>query len=152
MLTLNLSLPPSINRRIAKLGNASPEVKAWIRDCDARLMAARYRAPRYTEDVELEIVWDEKRRVDIDAGLKCLLDYMQRPGVAVYSNDRQVRRLLVSYGPVDGCRIAVRSLPPERREDRQAPPRRGAPEASHRHSAAHPARKAVPTRVASRDK
>jgi hypothetical protein len=38
-----LGLPPSINRRVAKLGNASPEVKAWIKDSDARLLAARYK-------------------------------------------------------------------------------------------------------------
>jgi hypothetical protein len=71
MVTLDLALPPSINCRVAKLGNQSPEVRAWIKDSDARLMAARYRPPTFSGDVAVQIIWDERRRGDADNRLKC---------------------------------------------------------------------------------
>jgi hypothetical protein len=72
--TLNLSVPPSINRRVAKLGNRSPEVKAWVRDCDSRPLVERYRPPRFTEEVAIEITWDERQLGDLDNRVKPLLE------------------------------------------------------------------------------
>jgi Holliday junction resolvase RusA-like endonuclease len=105
---LNLPLPPSVNRFAARLGNSSPVVLRWIRQCDRYVMALRPR-PQFKGEFEAQVTWniDYFGKGDIDNCLKPLLDYLQR--VTIIENDRLCRRLVVDWGPLElGCRVAVR--------------------------------------------
>lgn len=109
-LTLDLPLPPSINRTSGKrLGNEHWLVKAWRRQADAHLMATRQ--SRYIKlvkgTVSIRIIWDLQNLADIDNRIKYLLDYLQRLGIV--TNDNKVRGLHIDYGVAPaGCRVIVR--------------------------------------------
>lgn len=105
---LDLPRPPSVNRFMKRLGNQSPEVRKWVRTADAIVMA-RKPYPRLKGPFQLSVWWQIDRfgRFDIDNRLKPLLDWLQR--VELIENDKWCRHLTLSWAPVDGCRMAVRS-------------------------------------------
>lgn len=106
--TIELPRPPSVNRFTKRLGNKSPSVMNWVRDCDRCLMATRNR-PRLCGPFEVRVTWsiDQFGRFDGDNPLKPLLDYLQR--VEIIENDKWCRRYLIEWGVAAlGCRVAVR--------------------------------------------
>lgn len=109
--TLNLPLPPSVNRLISKRGNASPVVEDWIRHADAHLMLTGQPIFPVHGEFEIDIVWDvrrRRRRADIDNRIKPLLDYLQR--ISVIDNDRDCVGLRVRWGQAPaGCYVRLRA-------------------------------------------
>jgi len=106
--TLDLYLPPSVNRFRARLGNRSPAVQIWIRQCDALLMTQKP-LPRIAGAFEIEITWAhaELGASDIDNRIKPLLDYLQ--ALEVIQNDRLCREMHVGFGRTkEGCRVSLR--------------------------------------------
>jgi len=109
--TLDLPLPPSVNRFMRRLGNKSPVVKAWVGEADACLMQ-RKPYPRLRTPYELEVQFAEVEfgRFDADNRIKPLSDWMQR--VELIENDNLARRITIEWSPevAEGCRVRLRPL------------------------------------------
>jgi Holliday junction resolvase RusA-like endonuclease len=111
-LELTLPQPPSVNRMMARLGNRSPEVRAWIKQADLAFMMTR---PRYPDEgilqrFEIEIAF-ERDKSDFHNRLKPLLDWLQR--VEVIKNDRLCERLTAAWGERGtGCKVRIRPWTP----------------------------------------
>lgn len=107
-ITLDLPLPPSVNRFTAKLGNKSAVAQAWIKQTDRTLMIAGKLPRQIKGDFLIKIVWSDNEfgRSDIDNRIKPLLDYLQRIGLV--SDDRRCVRLDVGFGQTKlGCRVML---------------------------------------------
>ena len=84
-LTIDLYLPPSINRNgvVFRLGNRAQKVQQWRRSCDydlreQGLYGDRLHAGAISGVWGLDIIWtrDEWRNSDLDNRVKYLLDYL----------------------------------------------------------------------------
>lgn len=108
-ITVDLPLPPSVNQFVAKLGNKSPAVQAWIKQADkTMLLAGRLPGP-IKGDFLAKVLWaaDEFGRSDIDNRIKPLLDYLQRIGLI--SDDRRCLRLDIQFDDLrhKSCRVML---------------------------------------------
>jgi len=111
---IDLPLPPSVNRLMARLGNKSTVVQRWIRVADAHLMSRpaewrRIQAGAVKGPFLIHITWDREEFgiSDIDNRCKVLLDYLQR--ICLIENDRLCRAMSVRFGVApDGCRVRIR--------------------------------------------
>lgn len=113
MITLDLPWPPSLNRRIPKLGNRSPEVRQWVAEADGLFLATR--STRRTRGVrgpfELEMILDQTRRgrSDLDnRGLKVVLDWLQC--CELIDNDALAEKITLQWGEAPEGAI-VRIMP-----------------------------------------
>jgi|SRR5258706_15175103 len=98
-----LPLPPSINNTyaVSREGQRTLYKKAIARDweIEAGWEIIRQRSkfdPKYPlkGDIQVDIHWLCTRKRDIDAGIKILLDLLQRQNI--YGNDSQVKALHVA--------------------------------------------------------
>lgn len=105
---LHLPRPPSVNRFVSKLGNISPAVAKWVKQCDRHMLGQN--RPRLQGAFEISIRWDVDQfgRFDGDNRIKPLMDYLQR--IEVIENDKWCRRYIIDWGPVVlGCQVCVRA-------------------------------------------
>jgi Holliday junction resolvase RusA-like endonuclease len=114
-IVLDLPRPPSVNRMMQKLGNKSPQVKAWTAEADYQFYAARAArrgTPREIVPVkglfEARFIFQRSsRRGDIDNRVKPLLDWLQRVGLI--ENDAMCERLVEEWGQAPlGVRVRLR--------------------------------------------
>ena len=109
-MILTLSLPPCINQTYGVNRNASHPmykrkiVKDWEFTAGWEVKKQLVEANRFVKkngepdstpikgDVKVGITWYYRINRDIDAGLKVLLDLLQKQNV--YENDRQVREIM----------------------------------------------------------
>jgi hypothetical protein len=107
---IDLPLPPSVNRFMAKLGNRSPVVKVWVRDADAHFISQMKNLRNIIGPYEIEITWSAMRRGISDIGNreKALSDWLQRVGLV--ENDRMCERMTLLWGVApEGCRVRLRA-------------------------------------------
>jgi hypothetical protein len=116
-IVIDLPVPPSVNK-LRKADWAAFQLgREWIRAADAYVFAAKCRhdnplklarIPRY----ELVVVIDEHQTgMDLDNGLKALIDYLVR--VQVLENDakKNLRKLTVEWGHAPhGVRVIVKPM------------------------------------------
>jgi Holliday junction resolvase RusA-like endonuclease len=108
--TLDLPMPPSVNRIPHRLGNASRQVQTWRRQAD-KVLLTQGRLPNPMEgEFHLVITWDNRYdHYDIDNGIKPLMDYLQHLGLI--RNDSDCRKLTVSFGnALEGCRVTCMEI------------------------------------------
>lgn len=118
-LVLLLPFPPSVNKLYH---NAPGKGRAKSRHYKEWLTLAGYNVkamcgplsgavfPRGVE-VALDLTLERKqgsRRIDIDNAAKAVCDLMT--AMRVWHDDSQVADLHIGYGPVTGCRVAIRRL------------------------------------------
>lgn len=113
-ITLDLPLPPSVNRT-RKLDFSSLRISnAWKNVANAYVLAAKGRkiSPLKLSMIsrfELHIVMSENSRTDLDNGLKILIDYLRKIELIEDDSPKHMRRLVVSFGHAPhGCRVTVR--------------------------------------------
>jgi len=109
-ITIDLPTPPSVNRTVRR---RPPIVglRTWNQNCDGVLLAAKLKWQKPIEIFELEIVFTDQARIDLDNGLKVLIDYLRR--VRLIKNDakKNLRRLTVSWGYAPfGCRVTIKPI------------------------------------------
>lgn len=110
---LDLPAPLSVNKT-RKIDWASrPKFKAWRKTADdlLRIAWARGRKPPIIPGCfEAVIVLSESvSSIDIDNGIKSLLDYAKRIECIVDDSPKYLRRLVVEFGDVpEGCRLILR--------------------------------------------
>lgn len=116
-ITLDLPAPPSINKLRKIDWWNHKRANKWRRLADNFVLAAkgRTRDPVKLMRVakfELHIVMSEKHtRIDLDNGLKCLIDYLH--AIELIENDapKNLRRLTVEWGHApEGCRVTVKEI------------------------------------------
>lgn len=112
-LEFELPLPPSVNRRVGKLGNKSPEVVKWQKLADPcwLLIKREQNIPTFFCKVQMEMICGVQPNWDLDNRIKPMQDYLERVGVV--KNDRLIRdvRSFDSEGSVPLRRVVVRIRP-----------------------------------------
>lgn len=114
-ITLDLPAPPSVNRTRRVDWKGKRQLVAWGNVADGYVLAAKGRAVnplRLTKikRFELLITLSEKNnRLDLDNGLKALIDYLRRIELIEDDSPRHMRRLVVELGIAPfGARVTVR--------------------------------------------
>lgn len=117
-ITLDLPVPPSVNR-LRKVDPAGKRLrKSFYHQADVHLLAQRGRTrepiPVRTliGPYEATIQISEKlSKVDLDNHCKVLIDYAVSREFVVDDSPRYLRRLVIEWGcPINGCRLTLRSL------------------------------------------
>jgi Holliday junction resolvase RusA-like endonuclease len=114
-IVLDLPPPPSVNRTRKVDWTARRQVTAWHNVANAYVLAAKGRqvSPLKLTRVsrfELLIVLSERQtRIDLDNGLKALIDYLRKIELIEDDSPKHLRRLVVEFGTAPfGCRVTVR--------------------------------------------
>jgi Holliday junction resolvase RusA-like endonuclease len=116
-VSLDLPAPPSVNRTRRVDWDGQRAKKKWAQQADIMVLAARCRTrqalPRKIAcQFEVTIVLSERHtHIDIDNGVKNLIDYLRRIELIVDDGPKYLRRLIVQFGDASmGCRVTLRSL------------------------------------------
>ena len=114
-VVLDLPAPPSVNRTRKVNWKGKRQVTAWTNVADGYVMAAKGRtlSPlqlRKIQRFELLITMSEHHtKIDLDNGLKALIDYLRRIELIEDDSPKHLRRLVVQWGTAPfGCRVTVR--------------------------------------------
>lgn len=117
-VTLDLPPPPSVNRTRKVDWSARAVVRAWTTVADTYVLAAKGRQIdplRLTKIArfELQILLSEHHtRIDLDNGLKAVIDYLRRIELIEDDSPKHMRRLTIEWGRAPfGCRVVVRPMP-----------------------------------------
>ncbi len=117
-VVLDLPCPPSVNKVRRVDWSSVRVVKAWQNVSNAYVLAAKGRAnsplkltkiPRF----ELHIVMSEHHtKIDLDNGLKALIDYLRKIELIEDDSPKHMRRLVVEWGLAPfGVRVTVKPVP-----------------------------------------
>jgi Holliday junction resolvase RusA-like endonuclease len=117
-VVLDLPAPPSVNRTRRVDWKGKKQITAFTNVADAYVLAAKGRSnsplrlvkiPRF----ELIITLSENHtKIDLDNGLKALIDYLRRIGLIEDDSPKHMRRLVVEWGRAPfGCRVTVKPVP-----------------------------------------
>jgi len=116
-IILDLPPPPSVNRTRRMDFSSMRIVNAWKNVANAYVLAAKGRADRplrltKTPRFELLITMSEQHtKIDLDNGLKALIDYLRKIELIEDDSPEHMRRLTVEWGNAPhGCRVTVRPL------------------------------------------
>lgn len=116
LVVLDLPPPPSVNRTRKINWRASARAASWLRAADALTMAAKAKARGLLlgfpgERVEVKVLLREDAvGLDLDNGIKCLLDYLVRAEVISDDRKRFLRRLVVEWCDAGDAPEGVRLL------------------------------------------
>lgn len=117
-IILDLPPPPSVNRTRQIDWKGKRQITAFHNVADAYVMAAKGRSlsPLKLSKVsrfELVITLSEQHtKIDLDNGLKALIDYLRRIDLIEDDSPKHMRRLVVEWGRAPhGCRVTVKPLP-----------------------------------------
>lgn len=115
-MVIDLPAPPSVNRT-RKLDFSSLRItNAWKNVANAYVLAAKGRrnSPLRLTKVsrfELLVVFAETHKLDLDNGLKSLIDYLRKIEAIEDDSPRHMRRLVVEFGNAPmGVRVTIRPL------------------------------------------
>lgn len=109
---IDIPVPPSVNRSRKVNWAARPAVEAWVRHADALLKQA-WAGGRKPEIIpggfEVTIIVDPSSKIDLDNGIKSLIDYARRVELVVDDSQKYLRALHVVWGEApQGCRLILR--------------------------------------------
>lgn len=111
---LDLPAPPSVNRTRRLDSKGAGLVLRWVEQCDARIFASggmkMYR--RVPRRFEATIIFDESLvNLDLDNGVKAVIDYVRRVGLITDDSKKYMRRLVIEWGEAPhGCRLILREV------------------------------------------
>lgn len=116
-IVLDLPAPPSVNktRRVDWAGKS--KLLLWKKSADVLVHVAKARKPSLPLNkmprFELAIVMSETHtNIDLDNGLKNIIDYLRRIGLIENDAKENMRALTVTWGSSEdaphGCRVFVR--------------------------------------------
>lgn len=117
VIVLDLPAPPSVNRTRKVDWSMGRKYKGWTKRADKLVLASRGRtrdpqARRIVGQYELAITMSENHTgIDLDNGIKALVDYLRRIEVVQDDSPKFFRRLTVEWGAaIEGCRVVVRGV------------------------------------------
>ncbi|SRR5260370_32241233 len=110
-ITLNLPVPPSVNRTRRVDWRNSRIVRQWTEDADALVLSGPKVIGRRIPRFELLVVVSAECRNDLDNSLKILIDYLRRIEVIEDDGPKHMRRITIEWGMApEGCCITVRPI------------------------------------------
>ncbi len=114
-IILDLPAPPSVNKTRRIDYAATRAVKAWHNVANAYVLAAKGRAISPLQLVKIPrfhlliVVSEHHTKIDLDNGLKALIDYLRRIELIEDDSWKHMRKLTVEWGLAPhGCRVIVR--------------------------------------------
>lgn len=113
-MVLDLPAPPSVNRTRKLDFSALTLVNSWKNVVNAYVLAAKGRKvnPLKLTKIsrfELHVVFAQTHKLDLDNGLKALIDYLRKIEVIEDDSPKHMRKLTVEFGDAPfGCRVTVR--------------------------------------------
>jgi Holliday junction resolvase RusA-like endonuclease len=115
MIVLDLPPPVSVNRTRRINWRLSSRHKGWTKAADALVLASRARSvnpmPRKVDgQFEVTIIFSEHHnRMDLDNGVKWVIDYLRRIEVVKDDSPKYMRRVVIEWGvALEGCRVVVK--------------------------------------------
>jgi Holliday junction resolvase RusA-like endonuclease len=113
VITLHLPAPLSVNRTRKIDWAAHKKTKEWLRQADASfLLQKRALAGRaITGPFELTLTLREGSKTDLDNCCKLAIDTVRRFRLVTDDDPTHMRRLVVEFGNVQGCRVTIKALP-----------------------------------------
>ena len=116
-IVLDLPAPPSVNRTRRVDWAATKVVKAWQNVANAYVLAAKGRSNSplkltKVQKFELHVLMSDQSKIDLDNGLKALIDYLRKIELIEDDSPKHMRRLVVEFGRAPfGCRVTIKPLP-----------------------------------------
>ena len=111
---LYLPPPPSVNRTRRLHGPGYAALERWEKLADKDIMAGggMKRLARITGPYQASIVFDENLvNLDLDNGLKSIIDYARRLDLVVDDDKKHFRRLIAEWGHApSGCRLTLTEM------------------------------------------
>lgn len=110
-LVLDLPSPLSVNQTRKIDWHAKRKVDAWQRQADyAYLLQKRGLPGPINGPFEIVITLRDGSRIDADNTAKIIIDALRRYQLIPDDNPKFMRRLIIEFGDVEGCRVLLRSL------------------------------------------
>lgn len=116
MIVLDLPAPPSVNRTRIVNWAAQRSLSQWKRQADSAVLLCRSKQRAAGQLIKsiagpFEIHVTVGGRMDIDNGLKPLIDYLRQIEAIENDDPRHMRRLVVDWSPdIKGCRVTIRPI------------------------------------------
>lgn len=113
VIVFDLPAPPSVNRTRRVDWKSLRLVSSWKNVANNFVIAQRRRQPRKIYGAfEILIVMSEKHTgIDLDNGIKSIIDYMREIDAIQNDAPQFLRKLTVEWGDApEGCRVHVRGL------------------------------------------
>lgn len=115
-VVIDLPVPPSVNRTRKINWAHKRKVDAWVNVCNAFVLQQKVRKisplrltkiPRFELLVTLS---EEHTRIDLDAGIKALIDYLRRIEAVEDDSQKHMRRFTFEWGNAPfGCRVTIKA-------------------------------------------
>lgn len=111
MIELHLPSPPSVNATRRAHGPGIARLTKWHKQADMAVLAAG-RLPKAIPGMfEALIIMPESSRMDLDNGIKAVIDYASRLNLVTDDNKKYMRRVTVEFGDAPhGCRLILRPV------------------------------------------
>lgn len=115
MLRFWLPAPPSTNNLFLTLRGGrrrviAPKYRAWRVEAD-ECLAKHEPIVTINDPVSIELLLDERNRMDLDNTLKAPIDALVRAGVIPTDKPKHVRRIAVAMGAAaGGCIVSVKRI------------------------------------------
>lgn len=116
-IVIDLPAPPSVNRTRRVDWSAQKQTSAWKRSADAFMLQRRdvFKLAKIQGRYELLIALSEERsRIDLDNGIKAIIDYLRRIELVVDDSPKYLRRLVVEWchpaAAPEGVRVTIQEL------------------------------------------
>ncbi|HZP77548.1 MAG TPA: hypothetical protein VFB45_15495 [Pseudolabrys sp.] len=113
VIVFDLPAPPSVNRTRRVDWKSQKLVDKWKRGANGFVLLQRRGQPRKIYGpYELLIVMSEAHTgIDLDNGIKSLIDYLHRIDAIEGDDQPRLRKLTVEWGDApQGCRVHIRGI------------------------------------------
>jgi hypothetical protein len=108
-IVLSLPAPISVNRTRRIDWRAHRTVSTWQSSADGWFLSQkRSLPPAIVGPYELTLTLAEGSRIDADNACKLVIDAVRRFRLVTDDNPKHMRRLVVEFGDVTGCRVTLR--------------------------------------------
>jgi Holliday junction resolvase RusA-like endonuclease len=109
-VVLDLPIPPSINRTRRMDWRSMARRSQWEDAANALALLNRNRR-KITGKFEVRITFSESCRMDLDNGVKHLIDYARKIELIVDDSPKYMRRIVVDWGHApEGVRLTLREV------------------------------------------
>jgi Holliday junction resolvase RusA-like endonuclease len=116
MITLRLPRPPSVNSSRKINWRNFKDFQEWTRKADTAVLAYKqlFGVNKIVGPFILKLTIEDSGRGDLDNFAKHAIDYARRLELIVDDSRKYMRMLVIRWGNVQGCRLQIYPLYPDR--------------------------------------